>query len=272
MKNRIEVVGAAIVKDGRILALRRSDGIDQVKHKFEFAGGKVEKGETHYQALMRECMEELSLEIEVGDFLNKIEYEYPDLSVCLSIYFVKPLSGFELKVHEEARWMDYTALDAAEWAPADRTFLNSLKSGFIKFRKAQNSDVSVIREIANSVIADPQKSVNIIENVCFAENVFIVNFNGEDAGFFAYSPSSDYDRDLTDGTYVTHMYLKQFARHKKIMTKFLANLPRPVYIEILSENITGVNILKHVGFRILKTVKGSSADGINDNGFLMVLN
>ena len=39
MKNRIEVVGAAIVKDGRILALRRSDGIDQVKHKFEFAGG-----------------------------------------------------------------------------------------------------------------------------------------------------------------------------------------------------------------------------------------
>lgn len=73
MKNRIEVVGAAIVKDGRILALRRSDGIDQVKHKFEFAGGKVEKGETHYQALMRECMEELSLEIEVGDFLNKIE-------------------------------------------------------------------------------------------------------------------------------------------------------------------------------------------------------
>ena len=44
-ENRIEVVGAAIVKDGRILALRRSDGIDQVKHKFEFAGGKVEKGE-----------------------------------------------------------------------------------------------------------------------------------------------------------------------------------------------------------------------------------
>ena len=53
---------------------------------------------------------------------------------------------------------------------------------------------------ANSVIADPQKSVNIIENVFFAENVFIVNFNGEDAGFFAYSPSSDYDRDLTDGS------------------------------------------------------------------------
>ena len=63
MKSRITVVGAAIVKEGKLLALRRADGNDEVIHKFEFVGGKVEEGETPEEALKRECIEELSLEV-----------------------------------------------------------------------------------------------------------------------------------------------------------------------------------------------------------------
>ena len=55
MKTHINVVGAAIVKDGKLLALRRADGNEEVIHKFEFVGGKVEEGETPEQALIREC-------------------------------------------------------------------------------------------------------------------------------------------------------------------------------------------------------------------------
>ena len=82
MKNRIIVVGAAIVKDGQVLALRRADGIDEVKHKFEFVGGKVEEGETPQEALIRECREELSLEIEVGDLIYRCAFRSISSSCC----------------------------------------------------------------------------------------------------------------------------------------------------------------------------------------------
>ena len=64
MKPHFNVVGAAVVKDGKVLALRRSDGNESVIHKFEFVGGKIKDGETQKQALIRECWEELSLEVE----------------------------------------------------------------------------------------------------------------------------------------------------------------------------------------------------------------
>lgn len=289
MKKRIIVVGAAIVKEGQILALRRADGIDEVKHKFEFVGGKVEKGETPCQALIRECREELSLEIEVGDLLNKIDYEYPNLSVCLSVYFVKPLSGFELKVHEEARWMNLGELDTVEWAPADRTFLNTIKNGFVKLRQASTSeDTSVISEIAGDVvyetyapIATPEMTDYLLKSVFSPQNVadeinrgysfVIVNLNGEDVGFLAFSNASDYDANFGEGTFINHMYLKKFARNKKIVSKFLSNLSHPVYLKINRDN-PSVNALKHCGFKILKNATTDFGNGYSEDGFLMILN
>ena len=136
MKPHLNVVAAAIVKQGKLLALRRADGNEQVIHKFEFVGGKVEEGETPQEALIRECKEELSLDIEVGDMLNKIDYEYPKTSVTLSVYFVKPLSDYKLSVHEEERWIDCSALEATDWAPADKGFLSTLKKGCTSLRVA----------------------------------------------------------------------------------------------------------------------------------------
>ncbi|MDE7305773.1 MAG: NUDIX domain-containing protein, partial [Clostridia bacterium] len=69
MKPRLNVVGAAIIKEGKVLALRRSHGNESIIHKFEFVGGKIEEGETPEEALASECMEELSLENEVGVLL-----------------------------------------------------------------------------------------------------------------------------------------------------------------------------------------------------------
>lgn len=290
MKKRIVVVGAAIVREGQLLALRRADGIDEVKHKFEFVGGKVEEGETPQQALIRECAEELSLKIEVGDLLNKIDYEYPNISVCLSVYFVKPLSGFELKEHEEARWINSEALDAVEWAPADRTFLNSIKNGFVKFRLVNtDEDISVIEKLAAVVVyetysktATAEMTDYVLKTVYSHENIAerikngytytIVNLNGEDVGFFAYSSASDYDSALTDGAYVSHMYLKKFARNKKITAKFLSNLPHPVYLKIRRDNIPAINALKHGGFKILQAVTTDFGNGYTADDFLMILN
>ncbi|HEY2948428.1 MAG TPA: NUDIX domain-containing protein, partial [Micromonosporaceae bacterium] len=54
------IVGAAIIAGGRVLACERSDP-PEVAGKWEFAGGKVEPGETEVEALIRECDEELGV-------------------------------------------------------------------------------------------------------------------------------------------------------------------------------------------------------------------
>ena len=62
MKKALEVVGAAIVRDGRCLVTRRGPAMS-APLKWEFPGGKVEPGESHHQALVREIKEELDVEV-----------------------------------------------------------------------------------------------------------------------------------------------------------------------------------------------------------------
>lgn len=60
----IAVVGGVIRREGRILLSRRIRGADA--GKWEFPGGKLERGETPEQALTRELREELGIEVSVG--------------------------------------------------------------------------------------------------------------------------------------------------------------------------------------------------------------
>ena len=72
---RISVV-AAVIRDGeRIFATQK--GYGNYKDWWEFPGGKIEAGETPQQALKREILEELDTEIEVGDLITSVEYDYP---------------------------------------------------------------------------------------------------------------------------------------------------------------------------------------------------
>ncbi len=71
----IKVV-AAVIRDGdKIFATQR--GYGDLKGGWEFPGGKIEEGETPQEALKREIMEELDTEIEVGELIDTIEYDYP---------------------------------------------------------------------------------------------------------------------------------------------------------------------------------------------------
>ena len=72
----IKVV-AAVIRDGdKIFATQR--GYGDLKGGWEFPGGKIEEGETPQESLKREIMEELDTEIEVGELIDTIEYDYPD--------------------------------------------------------------------------------------------------------------------------------------------------------------------------------------------------
>lgn len=124
----LEVVAALIWKEERFLACQRP------AHKargllWEFAGGKVEPGETKEQALIRECKEELGVELEVGQVFLQVTHAYPDLTVHLTLFQAKIASGTLQKLeHEDLRWITVNEIDQYDFCPADQVILEHLKN------------------------------------------------------------------------------------------------------------------------------------------------
>lgn len=128
MKKTLQVVGAIIVKDGRILAVKRGENKNKATaYKYEFAGGKIERDETPRQALKRELLEEMNYDIEVGGEFMAVTYEYDDVFVNLHTYLCKPLSDtYTLKEHIDEKWLLPSELFSVEWAPADYDIIIAL--------------------------------------------------------------------------------------------------------------------------------------------------
>ena len=114
----IEVVAAIIKKDNEIFATQR--GYGDFKGGWEFPGGKIEAGENPEQALSREIKEELTVEIEVGELLHTVEFDYPTFHLTMHCFVCALVSGeLELKEHQAAKWLTKETLDSVEWLPAD---------------------------------------------------------------------------------------------------------------------------------------------------------
>lgn len=124
--NKIEVVAAIIQKDQKIFATQR--GYGEFKDGWEFPGGKIEQGETPGQALVREIKEELDTEIEVGELVDIVEYDYPQFHLTMHCFLCSIKSGdLVLKEHEAAKWLAPEDLDSVDWLPADLGLIEKLK-------------------------------------------------------------------------------------------------------------------------------------------------
>lgn len=110
-------MGAALVRDGRVLASRRTEP-PHLAGFWEFPGGKVEVGESDVAALRRELREELVVEAAVGARLG------PDVLLgdtgVLRVYLCRLLSGEPRLVdHDEHRWLGPAELADVPWIPVD---------------------------------------------------------------------------------------------------------------------------------------------------------
>ena len=124
----IWVVGAALRDDeGRIFAAKRGPG-GAMAGRWEFPGGKVERGEEPEEALARELSEELGVSVEVGAFVARGEAPIGGgRTVRLDVYEVRLVSGvIELREHIEGRWLSAEELDALDWADADLPAVDAL--------------------------------------------------------------------------------------------------------------------------------------------------
>ena len=121
------LVAAAVIREGnRVFATQR--GYGPYKDGWEFPGGKIEPGETATEALKREIREELDTEIEVGDCLTSVEYDYPEFHLSMECFWAKVLSGdLILREHEAARWLSAEEMDCVDWLPADRILIDPIQ-------------------------------------------------------------------------------------------------------------------------------------------------
>lgn len=125
-------VVAAIIKatneKGEPIIFATQRGYGDFKGGWEFPGGKIEEGETPEAALVREIREELDTEIEVGELLDTIEFDYPTFHLSMKCFWSSIVSGdLVLKEHEAARWLTKDEIFDVEWLPADISLVGKIK-------------------------------------------------------------------------------------------------------------------------------------------------
>ncbi len=122
----IEVVAAIILKDDKIFCTQR--GYGEFIDKWEFPGGKIEPNESKEDALVREIKEELNADIIINQFLNTIEYDYPNFHLIMHNYICHLKDNkFTLLEHEAAKFVHLNELDNIDFLPADVLVVNKLK-------------------------------------------------------------------------------------------------------------------------------------------------
>lgn len=120
MKKLVKVVGAIIENehDEILCALRSTTMV--LPNLWEFPGGKVEKGESLSDAIIREIKEELNCDIEFIDIFNDNTHEYDNIIVNLITVKCKIINGQPIcSEHAKLIWLNKENLLSLNWAPAD---------------------------------------------------------------------------------------------------------------------------------------------------------
>ncbi|MEG1837307.1 MAG: 8-oxo-dGTP diphosphatase MutT [Synergistaceae bacterium] len=121
-------VSAAIIQneDGDILICQRKAG-GSCAFLWEFPGGKQEEFETAEECLIRECLEELDVKIEIIGLFKQKEYSYPEKKIFFSFYKAQIVDGnLKMIVHNNLTWSPIDELSKYTFCPADIDIINKI--------------------------------------------------------------------------------------------------------------------------------------------------
>ena len=122
----VRVVAAVIKDKDKVFATCR--GYGEFKGGWVFPGGKIEANETSEQALIREIKEELDIDIEVNELIDRIEYDYPDFHLSMDCFWCRIIGGhLVLKEASNAKWLTKDNIDSVSWLAADCLIIDKIK-------------------------------------------------------------------------------------------------------------------------------------------------
>ena len=126
----IEVVAGIINYKNKILCVQRDyNKYSYISQKYEFPGGKIEHDETHSEALRREIIEELSMEIDVVNHFMTVKHNYPDFRLIMHSYVCTcEIEKPTLNEHISYKWSSLNNIDSFDWAEADIPIVEKLKN------------------------------------------------------------------------------------------------------------------------------------------------
>ena len=123
----VEVVAGLIWSGNRFMICQRPENKARAL-LWEFVGGKVEKGESAEDALIRECKEELDIVVKPIDVFCDVTHVYPDIMVHLTLYNAEIVEGEpKMLEHNDLRWITPDEIDNFDFCPADIEILEKIK-------------------------------------------------------------------------------------------------------------------------------------------------
>ncbi|MGB9601707.1 MAG: 8-oxo-dGTP diphosphatase MutT [Limisphaerales bacterium] len=127
-KKSIEVAAGLIFKDGKLLITRRKKE-DYLGGLWEFPGGKRNVNETFEDCLKRELMEELGIEVSVGELLWSMTHNYPEFQVHLRFFFCSLIKGEPKPIGcDSIQWISREQLCDYQFPEADALLVDLLNS------------------------------------------------------------------------------------------------------------------------------------------------
>lgn len=124
-----KLIGVAVIwnDQGNILIDRRPQkGL--LGGLWEFPGGKIEPGETVEDCIKREILEELGIEIEVGDHLITIDHAYTHFRVTLTVHHCRHKGGEPQPIEcDEVRWVTLDEIDQYPFPKANVDIIKALR-------------------------------------------------------------------------------------------------------------------------------------------------
>jgi 8-oxo-dGTP diphosphatase len=126
---KVEVVAAIINFENEIFCVQRpKNKLNYISKKFEFPGGKIEKGESKEEALRRELIEELNfIPTKIDSLFLTVIHKYPDFELTMhSFNCYSDTKDIQLNEHISSEWLSLKNLKKLDWAEADIPIVNRL--------------------------------------------------------------------------------------------------------------------------------------------------